>query len=97
MMKHVLIDYENVQAADLAFLRGGSFKVKVFLGPHQSKVPIGLATELQALGRDAEYIVLKTAGKNALDFHIAHYVGLLSAQEPLAFFHIISRIQGSTP
>jgi hypothetical protein len=69
MMNHVLIDYENVQAADLAFLRGGSFKVKIFLGPHQSKVPIGLVTELQALGRDAEYIVLKTTGKNALDFH----------------------------
>lgn len=70
------------------------FKVKVFLGPNQSKIPISLASALQSLGDNAEYIVLETAGNNALDFHIAYYIGVLSADEPTAFFHIISKDTG---
>ena len=94
---YVLVDYENVQPTDLALLRDGPFKVKVFLGPNQARIPVSLATALQALGRDAEYVVLETAGSNALDFHIAYYVGALSAHEPSAFFHIISKDSGFDP
>lgn len=94
---YVLIDYENVQPIDLALLRDGPFKVRVFLGPNQSKIPVSLASALQALGRDAEYIALETSGSNALDFHIAYYVGVLSSQEPSAFFHIISKDSGFDP
>jgi hypothetical protein len=61
-------------------------------------MPIAHVTELQALGSDAEYVVLKAAPKkNSLDFLIAYYVGLLSAQEPSAFFHIISKDSGFDP
>lgn len=94
---YVLIDYENVQPTDLGLLRDGPFKVRVFLGPNQARIPVSLATALQALGRDAEYVVLESAGSNALDFHIAYYVGVLSAQEPSAFFHIISKDTGFDP
>lgn len=94
---YVLIDYENVQPTDLALLREGPFKVRVFLGPNQARIPVSLATALQALGRDAEYVVLETSGSNALDFHIAYYVGVLSSQEPSAFFHIISKDSGFDP
>ena len=34
---YVLIDYENVQPTDLALLREGPFKVKVFLGANQAR------------------------------------------------------------
>ncbi|MBI3916953.1 MAG: hypothetical protein HY322_08095 [Betaproteobacteria bacterium] len=94
---YVLIDYENVQPTDLGLLRDGPFKVRVFLGPNQARIPVSLATALQALGRDAEYVVLESAGSNALDFHIAYYVGVLSAQEPSAYFHIISKDTGFDP
>ena len=94
---YVLIDYENVQPTDIALLRDGPFKVRVFLGPNQARIPVSLATALQALGRDAEYVVLETSGSNALDFHIAYYVGVLSSQEPSAFFHIISKDSGFDP
>jgi len=94
---HVLVDFENVQPEDLGLLREGPFKIKVFLGPTQGKVPVALAAAIQPLGQNAEYIVLESAGRNALDFHIAYYIGLLSAQEPLAFFHIISRDTGFDP
>lgn len=90
----VLIDFENVQPKDIALLKQGPFKVKIFLGPTQSKIPISLAASLQTLGEHAEYVILETAGKNALDFHIAYYIGVLSAAEPTAFFHIISKDTG---
>lgn len=90
----VLVDFENVQPKDIGLLKDGPFKVKVFLGPNQSKIPVSLATALQSLGDSAEYIVLETAGSNALDFHIAYYIGVLSATEPSAVFHIISKDTG---
>lgn len=93
----ILVDFENVQPKDIGLLRDGPFKVKVFLGPNQSKIPVALAAALQSLGDNAEYIVLETAGNNALDFHIAYYIGLLSTSEPTAFFHIISKDTGFDP
>ena len=93
----VFVDFENLQPEDLPLLKDGPFKVKVFLGPNQGKVPIAIAAALQPLGSDAEYIKLESAGKNALDFHIAYYLGLLACQEPGAFFHIISGDTGFDP
>jgi hypothetical protein len=93
----VLVDFENVQPKDIDLLKEGPFKVKVFLGPNQSKIPTSLAATLQSLGDRAEYIVLETAGNNALDFHIAYYIGALSASEPSAFFHVISKDSGFDP
>lgn len=93
----VLVDFENVQPKDIGLLKDGPFKVKVFLGPNQSKIPVALAASLQSLGERAEYIVLETAGNNALDFHIAYHIGALSAIEPAAFFHIISKDSGFDP
>lgn len=94
---YVLVDFENVQPKDIGLLKGGPFKVKVFLGPNQSKIPVALAASLQSLGESVEYIILETAGNNALDFHIAYYIGALSAAEPTAFFHIISKDSGFDP
>jgi len=93
----VLVDFENVQPTDLGLLRDGPFNVKVFLGPNQSKIPVALATMLQPLGCNAEYVTLETAGSNALDFHIAYYIGVLSSAEPDAFFHIVSKDSGFDP
>jgi hypothetical protein len=93
----VLVDYENTQPRDIGLLQGGPFKVKVFLGPKQSRVPVALAEALQPLGGNAEYVILETAGNNAVDFHIAYYVGVLSSEDPTAYFHIISKDKGFDP
>ena len=93
----VLVDFENVQPKDLGLLKDGPFKVKLFLGPNQSKIPVALASSLQSLGNSAEYVILETAGNNALDFHIAYCIGVLSAEDPSAFFHIISKDTGFDP
>ena len=94
---YVLVDFENVQPQDIGLLKSGPFKVKVFLGPNQVKIPVSLAVALQSLGDNVEYISLETAGNNALDFLIAYYIGVLSAADPTAFFHIISKDTGFDP
>ena len=93
----ILIDFENIQPKDLAQLRGHPFKTKVFCGANQTKVPLDLAAELQTLGPDAEYIRIQGTGPNALDFHIAYYIGRLSNELPGATFRIVSKDKGFDP
>jgi hypothetical protein len=93
----ILIDFENVQPKDIELLAGGPYKIKVFLGAAQTKVPTELALSLQPFGTDAEYIQIQGNGSNALDFHIAFYIGQLAAHIPDAFFHIISKDAGFDP
>jgi hypothetical protein len=94
---YILIDYENVQPKNLAILNGHPFKVIVFIGANQAKVPFDLASSLQALGSNAEYIKIGGNGSNALDFHIAFYIGQLAERDPDAYFHIISKDTGFDP
>lgn len=66
----------------------------VFVGANQSKMPFELVSALQQLGDDAQYIKIAGNGPNALDFHIAYYIGELSAKDPDGYFHIISKDTG---
>ncbi len=93
----ILIDFENVQPKDLAPLRGRPFKLKVFCGVHQAKIPTGLVAELLPIGPDAELVPVQGTGRNALDFHIAYYIGRLSTEFPGAIFHIVSKDTGFDP
>jgi hypothetical protein len=93
----VLIDFESVQPASLAALAPEYFQVKVFVGATQSKLSFELVTAIQQMGDRAEYIKIAGVGRNALDFHIAYYIGRISPKEPDAFFHIISKDTGFDP
>jgi len=93
----VLIDFENVQPKNMGLLKGGAFKIKVFLGASQAKVSLEMAQALQTFGNDAEYIQISGNGSNALDFHIAYYIGRLAVEHPDACFHIISKDTGFDP
>jgi hypothetical protein len=95
--RYVLIDFENVQPKDVASLNGESLKIKVFVGSHQAKIPLELAHSLQPFGHDAEYIKVDGDGKNALDFHIAYYIGCLATEAPKAVFHLVSKDSGFDP
>ena len=94
---YLLIDLENVKPANLELVAGGQFKVKVFVGANQKNLPVSMAMALQSFGPDAEYIQIESHGKNALDFHIAYYIGRLAAAESNAYFHIISGDTGFDP
>ncbi len=94
---YVLIDYENVQPSALSVLEKEHFKVVVFVGANQAKVAFDVAAQLQRLGPSASYVKISGNGPNALDFHIAYYIGHLTAAEPDAYFHIISKDTGFDP
>ena len=94
---YVLIDLENVQPKNLEVLSQHSFKIIVFVGENQTKLPYELVAGIQEFGTDAKYIKIAGNGKNALDFHIAYYIGKLVAGEPGAYFHIISKDAGFDP
>jgi hypothetical protein len=94
---YVLIDYENVQPDDLDTLQHEHVRVIVFVGPHQTKIAFEKAAALQRMGSNAEYVRLSGGGANALDFHIAYYLGQLIAKDPTAYFHVISKDTGFDP
>jgi hypothetical protein len=94
---YVLIDFENVQPEMLDVLKHEQFKVIIFVGANQAKIPFEVATAVQSMGDKAEYMKICGNGANALDFHIAYYIGHLAAIEPTAYFHIISKDTGFDP
>lgn len=94
---YYLIDFENVQPKALDRLRPGEARIKVFLGQHQTKLMLDLVQALQPFGADAEYIPITGSGPDAVDFHIAYYIGRLAVEEPGAVFRIISKDKGFDP
>jgi hypothetical protein len=94
---YVLIDYENVQPDALSILDAEHFKVMVFVGANQNKLTFEAVAALQRMGDKAEYIKISGNGSNALDFHIAFYIGQIAAHDPAAYFHIISKDTGFDP
>lgn len=90
----VLIDFENVQPDSLDLLAPEHFRVLLFVGANQTKLPFETVASMQKLGVKAEYIKITGHGSNALDFHIAYYIGVLATAEPSAYFHIVSKDTG---
>ena len=94
---YVLIDHENVQPTDLALLGGAPFHVIVFLGASQARLSAELAVAMQARRENGTYVRINSNGRNALDFHIAFYLGELAAKNPTASFYVISKDNGYGP
>jgi len=95
--KYVMVDFENVQPKNLEILKEHPFRVLVFIGSNQAKLPRHVVVPMQALGEKAKYVEIAGSGPNALDFHIAYYIGELATREPDAHFHIVSRDKGFDP
>jgi hypothetical protein len=104
-LTYILIDYENVKptAADLKLIRGAKYQVRIFHGPHQNKFDADTLNALLPVGGQVKLIQSERSGKNALDFHIAFYLGRLipelpegvvSAMEKPARFIVVSKDSG---
>lgn len=91
---YVFIDYENVQPSSLFLAGDYPFKIILFVGANQTKIPIDLAISMQVMGDDAEYVKIEGSGKNVLDFHITFYLGRFLEKDPKGYFHIISKDAG---
>ena len=81
----------------MAALDQEHFNVLVFVGANQTKVSYEVASVLQEMGSRAEYIKISGSGNNALDFHIAYYIGKIASTEPESYFHIVSKDTGFDP
>lgn len=91
---YILVDFENVQPEDLPPLQGGPYQLRVFLGSQQAKLPRKLVVGMQRLAAAADYVEIEGQGRNALDFHIACYLGKLAAENPGSTFRVVSRDTG---
>ena len=96
-MIYVLLDFENVQPEEVDALSGDCCRLMIFVGASQSKLPFEIAMSIQRLGSNASYVKISGNGSNALDFHIAFYIGQLAAIEPTACFFIVSKDTGFDP
>lgn len=76
-LTYILVDFENVQPPDMGLLSGEQYQLRIFRGPHQNKLDFDIAESLQPHGDRVKYIQSDRHGKNALDFHIAFYMGRL--------------------
>ncbi len=94
---YIFIDLENVQPKNLNILINHSFKIYVFVGENQTKIPFDLAATMQSFGENAKYIKISGNGKNALDFHLAFYFGSLSTKDTKGCYNIISKDTGFDP
>ena len=97
-LTYILVDFENIRPQDFVLLRGPQYRVKLFHGPHQNKLDVAIVKALQPLGEQVAYVQGEKPGKNALDFHIAFFMGRLvqthMANGIPARFKIISRDGG---
>lgn len=95
-MEYLFVDLENVAPETFAEVPENT-RVYVFSGEKQTRIDTGLAESmLERLG-SAKLIRIKGEGKNALDFHIAFYLGKLSESNPGSSFTILSKDKGFDP
>jgi hypothetical protein len=89
---YVLVDFENVQP-DMSALVGAGFRVVVFFGAKQQegRHHFEKFDALFELGPDLERVKILHSGKNALDMHIAWWLGRIFERESDAIAHVISR------
>jgi PIN domain len=93
----VLIDAENVKPESIEKLKHEHFRVVVFVGTNQKRLDFHLVNAVHSLGANGSYVQISGYGPNALDFHIAYYIGKFSVANPDAYFHIISKDKGFEP
>ena len=92
---HVLLDYENVQPslAALAKLAPGFTDVWLFHGPHQAKQALAYAADHERV----TLVPRSGQGPNALDFHVAFYLGYVAAKHPDAELVVVANDRGYDP
>jgi PIN domain len=95
-MEYLLIDLENI-APDTLSGWPIEWPIYLFVGEKQSKMKTDLVQSLLPRGEKVRLIQVNGEGKNALDFHIAFYLGKLSSSHSGATFKVLSGDKGFDP
>lgn len=93
-MKHLLIDFENIQPQNLDNLPTEDTHIWLFLGAVHKNLPIELVQSLSRFGGRVHLVRLEKVGKNALDFYLSYYLGRITAVDKQAIISILSRDGG---
>ena len=93
-MKHLLIDFENIQPQNLDKLPTEDTHIWLFLGTQHKSLSISLVESLLPFGERVHLIHLQKSGKNALDFYLSYYLGKIIATDTDAQIGILSRDGG---
>jgi len=95
-MKHILIDYENIQPKSFDNVEVAQCHVWLFLGVNQQKsLPLELVeTLLRFDNKNVHIIKMQHAGRNALDFYLSFYLGKISEIDSKADVCILARDSG---
>src|SRR6476620_3757133 len=96
-VNHVLVDFENVHKVDLAVIGSKAVSLILLVGPRHTKLDVSLVEKLFEHAVSVQLVRLTSAGRNALDFTLAYYVGRAVAADPTGHFHIVSRDTGYDP
>jgi hypothetical protein len=96
-VNHVFVDFENVHKIDLAVIGSKSVSFTLLVGPRQTKLDASLVEKLFEHAVSVQLVRLTSAGKNALDFTLAYYVGRAVAADPNGCFYIVSKDAGYDP
>jgi hypothetical protein len=91
------IAYKSLQPTDLAGLQGEEVHLPVFVGIQQNRIPFDFTNAMQRLGEHARYVRIGGTGRNALDFHLAFYLGELVQRDPGGVFRVVSKDGGFDP
>lgn len=95
--KNILfVDYENVGKVDLNAIPA-DVQVPFFFGASQKSVPTDFMRAALKLGPRFVPIDIEGQGTNALDFHIAFYLGEYLAANPQATCIVLSKDKGFDP
>jgi hypothetical protein len=96
-INHVFVDFENVHEIDLAIIGSKSVNFTLLLGSRQTKLEVSLVEKLLEHAGSVHLVRLASAGRNALDFTLAYYIGRAVAADPTGCFHIVSEDTGYDP
>jgi PIN domain-containing protein len=95
-MEYIYLDCENIAPRALGAM-GPDQKVFLFLGEKSKKPDWGVTESIHAGGDKVEFVHISGQGNNALDFHIAYYLGAHAHADPKASFTIVSKDKGFDP
>jgi hypothetical protein len=97
MEKILLIDFENIQNINLEQIEKLDYRIYLFIGESQTKVPMDLFKSGLKLCDKLKIIQIEGNGTNALDFHIAYHLGNQIEKDHNNEYIILSKDKGFDP
>jgi len=96
-MNHILVDYENLKSVEPAVFELEDATWTLLLGPQNRTLSVPVVQQLMARAASVDLVRLEQAGRNAVDFALAYYLGRKVLGDPAATFHVISKDTGYQP